>query len=104
MKAVKKEKPASDMPHKGRSFSLTVRADELSPKALQLISRADELEGQLQDVKDALNEVFPEIVREIGHPTFDHPGGRGHMTIMTREGAWYWRSKPKGKQRSTPTF
>lgn len=96
-KKEKKGKPEG-LPHKKREWSLMIKKEEISANALKLIKKMDELEVKVADLEDEIAELFPEIVRALGHPTFEHPE-RGAMTIMFRGSTWFWRSKPAGRPR-----
>jgi hypothetical protein len=80
---------------KRQFLSLAAPFDSLNPTAKKLIKRLDELEVEILDKGDELQRSLSELAQAVGGCSFVHPD-RGAMTIMNRQGKWFWRTKPNG--------
>ena len=91
---LKKER-AKEKNEKKRDWSRMVKKDQLSRKALSLITRGDELETKIELLRGELEELLLRLREELGNASFEHPEA-GPWCIMERGDKVFWRAKPYG--------
>jgi hypothetical protein len=96
----KKEKkreatPSRKAASKKRDWSRMVKKDQLSRKALSLITKGDELETKIELLRGELEELLLRLREELGNASFEHPEA-GPWCIMERGDKVFWRAKPYG--------
>jgi hypothetical protein len=89
-----KKPPVVEAPSRksrAKDFSET----QLSADSKKVISKLDDLEVQIEDLREEQQTLFQKLSTTVGS-TFLHPD-RGPMSIMERGEIWYWRVKPSGR-------
>lgn len=77
---------------KKATTSRTQIVAEIPKAALRTIARLDAIDSGIEERQALLLQ----LVNELGGSSFQHPT-RGAMSIMLRDGAAFWRSKPEGR-------
>ena len=73
----------------------TTMITEFDGRQTKLLASCDAAEAAIEAAKEKFGEALANFVDALGSSSFNHPE-RGPMSIMSRNGQWFWRRKPTG--------